>query len=184
MPYAPATFWYARPGAIWDVKPNPKEAKRPVPRAVEDIIKPRLVENAIEGETLPVLKRSGGVTEIQNIPRFRWSNNRQLWWRNAKEQDELVMEFTVEEAGRYDVTVGLTKAVDYGIVRIDVNSQTMADSLDLYHPTVVAAEVKLGECTLRRGKNTLKVTILGANPSAVKNHMFGLDYILASKRAE
>lgn len=37
---------------------------------------------------------------------------------------------------------------------------------------------------LRRGKNTLKVTILGANPSAVKSHMFGLDYILASKRSE
>ena len=184
MNYAPATFWYARPGATWDVMPNPTEAKRLVPRSVEDIIKPRLVKNAIEGETLPIVQRSGGITEIQNIPRFRWSNNRQLWWRNAKKQDELVMEFTVEQAGDYDVAIGITRAVDYGIVRIDVNSQTMADSLDLYNPTVVAAEVKLGECNLHRGKNSLKVTILGANPSAVKSHMFGLDYVLARKRSE
>ena len=184
MNYAPATFWYARPGATWNVMPNPTEAKRLVPRSVEDIIKPRLVKNAIEGETLPIVQRSGGITEIQNIPRFRWSNNRQLWWRNAKKQDELVMEFTVEQAGDYDVAIGITRAVDYGIVRIDVNSQTMADSLDLYNPTVVAAEVKLGECNLHRGKNSLKVTILGANPSAVKSHMFGLDYVLARKRSE
>jgi hypothetical protein len=181
MNYAPATFWYARPGATWDVKPDPKEAKRPIPRKVEDIIKPRIVENAIEGETLPIVRRTGGVTEIQNIPRFRWSNNRQLWWRNAEKGDELVVEFTVEQAGDYDLTLGTTKAVDYGIVRVDVNSQTMAKSLDLYNPSVVAAEVKLGVCRLARGKNTLKVTILGANPSAVKSHMFGLDYILASK---
>jgi hypothetical protein len=181
MHYAPTTIWYARPAAMWDVKPDPKEAKRSIPRSVENIIKPRRVKNAIEGETLPVTLKSGGITEIQNIPGFRWSNNRQLWWRNAKEQDNLVVEFTVEKAGDYDVTLGITKAVDYGIVRIAVNSETKIDSLDLYNPSVVATEVKLPTCRLRGGKNQLKVTILGANPSAVKSHMFGLDYILAVK---
>jgi hypothetical protein len=184
MSYAPATIWYARPGATWDVKPDPKEAKRPIPQSLEDIIKPRRVKNAIEGETLPIAERTGGVTEIQNIPRFNWSNNRQLWWRNAKGNDRLVMEFTIEEAGDYDVTLGITKAVDYGVVRIAVNSQTKMDSLDLYNPSVITTEVKLPVCRLLRGKNKLQVTILGANPSAVKSHMFGLDYILASKRAE
>jgi len=183
MHYAPTTIWYARPAATWDVKPDPKEAKRPVPRSVESIIKPRRVKNAIEGETLPVTLKSGGITEIQNIPRFGWSNNRQLWWRNAKVQDNLIVEFTVEKAGDYDVTLGITKAVDYGIVRIAVNSETKIDSLDLYNPSVVATEVKLPACRLRRGKNELKVTVLGANPSAVKSNMFGLDYILAAKSA-
>ena len=184
MNYAPATFWYARPGAMWDVKPAPKEAKRPIPRTLEDIIKPRHVKNAIEGETLPITVRSGGTTEIQYIPNLSWSNNRQLWWRNAKEQDNLVVEFTVEETGDYDVTLGITKAVDYGIVRISVNSETKIDSLDLYNQSVIATEVKLPRCRLRRGKNKLQVTILGANPSAVKSHMFGLDYILAGKRKQ
>jgi hypothetical protein len=39
MNYAPTTFWYARPGATWDIKPDPTEVKRPIPRSVEDIPK-------------------------------------------------------------------------------------------------------------------------------------------------
>jgi len=183
MDYAPTTIWYARPGATWDVEPDPKEARRRVPRVLEDIVKPRLVKNAIEGETLAIAERSGGTTEIQNILHFGWSNNRQLWWKNAAEQDRLVVEFFVDKAGDYDVTLGITKAVDYGIVRIAVNSETKIDSLDLYNRSVIAADVKLPTCQLRQGKNQLQVTILGANPAAVKSHMFGLDYILATKRS-
>ncbi len=182
MSYAPATFWYARGGATWDVKPDEKEAKRSIPRSVDDIIKPRLVKNAIEGETIKIAERTGGVTEIQNIPRFGWSNNRQLWWRNAKEKDSLVLEFNIEQTGDYDVTLGITKAVDYGIVQIAVNSETKIDSLDLYNPSVIAVDLKLPVCRLNKGRNTLKVTVLGSNPAAVKSHMFGLDYILARKR--
>ena len=62
-------------------------------------------------------------------------------------------------------------------------SLPVVESLDLYNPSVLATDVKLGACTLNRGNNTLKITILGANPSAVKSHMFGLDYILANKRS-
>jgi len=61
MDYAPATFWYATGGATWNVKPNPKEAKRSIPRSVEDIIKPQLVRGAIEGERLPIVQLSGGI---------------------------------------------------------------------------------------------------------------------------
>jgi len=184
MNYAPTTLWYARPGVKWDVKPDSKEAKRPIPRSVEDIIKPRQVKNAIEGETLSILERSGGTTEIQYLPNIGWSNNRQLWWRDAKENDRLIVEFNIEEAGDYDVTIGMTKAVDYGIVRIAINSETKLDSIDLYNPSVIATEVKLSTCRLLHGKNKFEVTVLGANPSAVKSHMFGLDYILVNKRAE
>jgi hypothetical protein len=183
MDYAPATFWYARPGATWDVKPAPMEARRPVPRSATDIITTRLVKGAIEGETLSA-QCSGGVTEIQNLPQFNWSNNRQLWWRHGKEQDRLVVEFAVEEAGDYDVTLGITKARDYGVVRIAVNSETRVDRLDCYGQSVLATDVKLPPCRLRAGKNTLEVTILGANPAAVKSHMFGLDYILAKPQPQ
>jgi hypothetical protein len=182
MDYAPTTIWYARPGATWDVQPDPEEAQRQVPRKMEDIVEVRKVKNAIEGETLTIVERSGGTTEIQNLPQFRWSNNQQLWWRNGSENDRLVVEFAVEEAGDYDVTLGTTKAVDYGVVRITVNGETKIDSLDLFNRSVVATDVKLPICTLKQGKNLLEVTILGANKDAVKSHMFGLDYILATKR--
>jgi hypothetical protein len=182
MDYAPTTFWYARPGARWDVKPDTVEAKRAVPRSVESIIKPRKVANALEGETLKVAECTGGNTELQNEPQFGWSSNKQLWWKYAKEQDRLVVEFTIAKAGDYDVTLGITKAGDYGIVRVAVNGQTKIESLDCYNNGVIAVDQKLGTCSLRKGKNTLEVTILGANPDAMKSHMFGLDYILAQKR--
>jgi len=184
MSYSPTTLWYARPGANWDVKPEPKEAERPIPRSVEDIIKPKMVKNAIESENLKILECSGGTTEVQYIPTIGWSNNRQLWWKNAKENDHLVVEFNIEQAGNYDITIGITKAVDYGIVSIAVNSETKIDSMDLYNQSVIAEDVKLPPCRLERGNNKLQVTILGVNPSAVKSYMFGLDYILANKRAE
>lgn len=183
MNYAPTTFWYARPGATCDVEPNVEEARRPVARKVEDIVKPRRVENAIEGETLKIAECSGGTTEIQDLPQYNWSSNRQLWWRHAQEKDTLVAEFPIAGEGDYDVTLGITKARDYGIVRIAINGETKIDSLDGYNGSVIAADVKLPTCRLRQGRNRLEVTILGSNPEAVKSHMFGLDYILATKRS-
>ncbi len=182
--YAPTTFWYARPGATCDVEPNVEEAKRPVARVLEDIVKPRHVENALEGETLKVAECTGGTTEIQNLPQYNWSGNRQLWWRHANEKDKLVVEFPIEQSGDYDVTLGITKARDYGVVRIAINGETKIDSLDGYNGSVIAADVKLPTCRLRQGTNRLEVTILGAHPQAVKSHMFGLDYILATKRSK
>ncbi len=182
MNYSPTTFWYARGGAKWDVKPDVEEAKRQIPRSIEDIIKPRQVENAIEGETLTILSKSGGSAQIQNLPEHNWSNNRQLWWIDGKEGDKLAVEFAIEEEGNYDVSLGITKAIDYGIVRIAINSETKIESLDLFNKSVIAKDVKLGACKLNKGKNKLEVTIIGANLEAVKKHMFGLDYILAIKR--
>jgi len=181
MSYAPTTFWYARAGATWDVKPDAMEAKRPVPKTVEDIIKPRVVEGAIEGEKLSVAERTGGVTEIQNIATYNWSRNAQLWWRDGKVNDTLTVEFDMDKAGEYDVTLGITKAIDYGVFRIEINGETKAESADFFNQSVVARDIKLGPCKLLKGKNKLKATIIGANPSAVKKHMFGLDYILPTK---
>jgi hypothetical protein len=182
MSYAPTTIWYARPGTTRDVKPSPKEAKRAIPRKVEDIVKPRRVKNALEGETLTLGTCSGGSTEIQNIPQFNWSDNRQLWWKHGKIGDSLQVEFPAKEAGRFDVMLGTTKAVDYGLVSMAVNGQTVIDSTDLYHSSVTAVDMSLPGCPLVKGKNILKITILGANPSAVKSHMFGLDYLLISNK--
>ncbi len=38
MNYAPATFWYARPGARGNVKPDPKSAALPVPKQRSDVV--------------------------------------------------------------------------------------------------------------------------------------------------
>ena len=112
---------------------------------------------------------------------FRWSGDRQLWWRDAKPGDCLVLELPVETAGSYRVRANLTKANDYGIVRVKLNDQAVESTIDRYHPSVKHDLVELGKFTLKAGPNRLEVEIEGANAKAVKRHMFGLDYLKLEK---
>jgi len=175
--YAPATLWYARPGATCNVKPDPKTAALPVARKRSDIIEVFRVKGAIEGEDLAVKKKTGGITEIQNIPQFRWSEDGQVWWRDAKVGDRLVIEFPVAKRGRFEVVANLTKAVDYAIVDVAVDDYP-AKRFDRFHTSVTHDKLSLGTFELREGAHRLNVEITGANEKAVKRYMFGLDYLL------
>lgn len=181
MNYAPATFWYARPGARSNVQPMPAEARRPVAKVFEDVVEIKRVKGALEGEACRIQRKSGGTTQIQSIAHFEWSGNKQLWWIDAAPGDELILEVPVKRAGTYAVKAALTKAVDYGIVKITLNGQILSEKLDLYNPSVITPAVDLGPCKLKQGLNKLVVRIVGANPQAIKRHMFGLDYLLLKK---
>jgi hypothetical protein len=181
MNYAPTTFWYARPGAQCNVQPDPESAALPVARQRTDVVEVMRVPGAIEGETLKIAEKSGGITEVQDIPMFRWSGDRQLWWRDAKPGDRLVLEVPVEGAGTYRVAANLTKANDYGVVRIKLNDQAVETAFDRYHPSVSHDLVPLGRFTLKEGTNRLEVEIEDTNPQAVKRYMFGLDYLKLEK---
>ena len=175
--FAPASFWYARPGASSNVKPAPEEAKRPVAKNLEIVVKK--VEGALEAESFKILQADGGTTEIQDGSfSFKWSGNKQLWWKYADINNKLVLEFPVKKAGTYEIIAALTRANDYGIVKIAVNGQVKIETLDLYNSTVIAKEISLGKSQLKKGANQLEVTIIGANPKAVKSGMFGVDYLL------
>ncbi len=178
MHFSPTTFFYARPGARSNVKPSPEDAKRPVPRKVDDVAVVYRLEGAFEGESLEISELTGGKTEIQHNLREGWSNNRQLWWRDAAVGDELVLDLPAVEPGKYEVLVNLTKAVDYGIARFYLNETKLGDALDLYNPSVITTGSKsLGKITLKSGSLKFRVKIVGANPNAEKRHMVGLDYI-------
>ena len=75
----------------------------------------------------------------------------------------------------------LVKAADYGIIKIAVNDQILVEKLDLYNQGVITTEIPLGRAPLKQGANEMKITLTGANPRAVKRHMFGLDYLLIKK---
>jgi hypothetical protein len=181
MNYAPATFWYARPGATWNVEPDPKTAAEPVARKRSDVVEVLHVPGAIEGEGLKIVEETAGTAEIQEIDRFRWSGDQQLWWRDAEPGDRLVLEFPVEEAGTYRVQANLTKAVDYGIVRLTLNGQPGVETFDRYATSVAHDLLQVGEFELKKGRNVLVVEITGAHPKSVKKHMFGLDYLKLKK---
>ena len=178
MDYAPTTFWYARPGASCNVEPDPETSRREVTLRQEQIVEVRQVKGAIEGESLKVVDITAGKIVIQNIPKFRWSNDRQLWWIDGTVGDKLAVEFPIKQAGRYKITAGMVKAPDYAVVTLSVND-VPAGRFDLYHTTVDQAPKELGVFELKAGANRLVVEITGTNPKAFERYRFGLDYLLA-----
>lgn len=178
MHFSPTTYFYARPGAGSNIKPNPEDARRKVPRTIEDVAIVHRIDGAFEGENLKISKITGGKTEIQHNLREGWSNNRQLWWRDGSPGDELVLDLPEAEAGTYEVFVNLTKAVDYGIVQFYLNEVELGGKIDQYNRSVITTGNKsLGRAALKGGAVKLRIKIFGANPSAEKRHMVGLDYI-------
>jgi putative heme-binding domain-containing protein len=140
------------------------------------------VAGAIEGEAIKVLEKSGGDAGAQAMGNFklgRWSGNSHLWWTGAKPDDKLVLSVNVPQAGKYEVFVALTKAIDYGIVTLAIDNGKPSPPLDMFNDGVVnSPPISLGVHELSAGEHKLVVTIVGANAKAVKNHMFGLDYVV------
>ena len=113
----------------------------------------------------------------------KWADDNQLWWTGAKPGDKLQLRLKVDATGLYAVEACLTKAVDYGIVQLSIDDQKLGAPIDLYHNGVVpTGPVALGKIALTEGDHVLTVEIVGANPSAVKGYMFGLDQVLLHKQ--
>jgi hypothetical protein len=169
--YAPSAFWYARPGARWNVEPDPASAVLPV--SIAQVFR---VPGAIEGEKLRIVEKTGGITEIQDTGQFGWSDDQQLWWRDGKVGDRLVLEFHVKKTGMYRVVANLTKAVDYGIVKVGVDGEPPKE-FDRFHDAVKHDSLELGTFKLVKGPHRLVVELVGVNEKAVPRYMFGLDYL-------
>lgn len=146
------------------------------------------VSGALEGEALKLGKQSGGDARPQTMGNFRkgqWSGTSQLWWTGAKVGDRLELTLPVTVEAEYEIYTVLTKAPDYGIVRLSLDGKQIGDRYDLYDPEVVTSGVlSLGKHHLAAGEHTLQVEILGANPQAVKAYMFGLDYVYLARKVE
>ena len=74
----------------------------------------------------------------------------------------------------------MTTASDYATVAIWVDGNRLEPEFDLYdYPGVqTTGLLTLGMQTLDAGVHTLTFEIVGANPSAKKAYMFGLDCVL------
>jgi hypothetical protein len=174
--YAATVYWYLAPGG--------KDPYLPVPVAERTnyFVQPaaRTIPGAIEGEQMKIISKTGGHLQVQDMTPWgeKWSNDAQLWWTDAKPGNRLELAFLVAKAGTYQLLAQFTKAVDYGIVQLSLDGKKLGPPVDLFHDGVVpTGEIDLGTRELSAGEHTLMVEITGANPKAVKNFMFGLDYL-------
>jgi hypothetical protein len=140
------------------------------------------VSGAIEGESMKVLRVSTGKVGPQDMTRFRkgkWSGGSQLFWSSAKPRARLDLEFEISKAGNFDIEAHFTTARDYAIINVLLDSKALGEPIDLFdHPDVSTTGVlKLDQRELKAGKHKLTLETIGANESAVKKYMVGLDYL-------
>lgn len=176
--YSAVAYWYSQAeGDSFTVVPVERRGidRPPQWRIFE-------VEGAIEGESLRVLRVTGGVADPQDMGFFTtkerlWSRESHLWWRGGVPGDKLYVSVPVPASGTYRVVGAFTKARDYGIAQLSMGEVVLGGPIDFYHPEVVpTGEIELGEAALKAGNAILVVEIIGANPRSV-GHMFGLDYL-------
>ena len=174
--YAGTVYWYLAPGGKDPYEPRPISERL----GYWSDITLFSVKGVIEGERLKVLSKTGGNANEQTLEGFEgdWSGDSQLWWTGAKPGDRLDLAVPVSKAGKYGVTVALTKAIDYGIVQLSLDGEKLGGRIDLYHEGVIpTGPLQLGTRDLLAGEHKLGVEIVGANPKAQPSYMFGLDYI-------
>ncbi len=107
----------------------------------------------------------------------RWSGNAQLWWTGAKIGDRLIADFEVTTEAKF-LHVVLTKARNYGVVKLLVDDKVIAEKIDLYSTDVRTTGVLSYDASnLKSGKHTLSLEIVGTNPQSLPAHMVGIDYL-------
>jgi hypothetical protein len=194
--YSPCTFWYARPGATCDVKPDIAAAKTGWPRSPERP-KPFAIAGAIECEGMRINALTPGLpTEHQGMQAYvaalptgsdgatakGWSHDKHLWVK-AKSMGELIeLAIPTEGTDAVRVTLYATKSWDYGIVQFSVNGVACGGPFDLFSGSSGKVEpsgaIDLGVHTPRNGKLVLRAEVVGKNPASLGTvSYFGLDCV-------
>lgn len=151
------------------------QSSRQVPLPVEG-------EILVGDEQLKVAEVNRGTVEKQSMLHFKedsWTENSQLWWKQGKAGDRIVLQFESPLEGSYRMFAVFTKAHDYGIFRVNLNGETVLEKVDLFNKgsVITTGEMDLGERRLKAGLNQLVVELLGDNPEASRGMMFGIDHL-------
>lgn len=170
---------YVQGPAARKATPNPK------PAVAAGLVIPKL----IEAESLVVKSRQGAFEFIlqgtTDFPRGGWSRNGQMFAMNASAKDAIEFALPVKEPGRYRLSVFLTKAVDYGIVRFSVDGKPAGKPIDLYSggtDVVPTGAIALGSYALQGKNDTLRLEVIGHHPENRAPHFqFGIDGIVLEK---
>lgn len=172
--FARTIYWYAAPG---DTEPVDLDRSKILPAYIEPI-KP--VEGAIEGEKMKIAQMTGGTADVQG-GFVETSRGEQLWWRNMKEGDRLVLKVPVPADGTYEVVGNFCMNQDYGIHALRFNGIALSAPIDFWDSSLKWKKVGLGTYDLKAGEVELEVVCRGSRQGALPSSMFGLDYLTLRK---
>ena len=174
--HAPVTYWYMVPGGTSHIVPDTAGVQEAVALRRSDIVSPWIRNGRLEGENLVFNGASGGNFEYQHIPRFKWSEDLQLFWKGGKAGDHLDLLFYSADSMTVPVTAAITHARDYGIFRFELNGKPVPGQHNLFNEEVTTRELPLGTLPILKGKNQLRVYVTGTSGIDGKA-FFGIDYL-------
>ena len=114
----------------------------------------------------------------------QWSRHAHLLW-DGKQGDVLRLPFLVRFDSKYDISLRLTKAPDYGVCNINLDGRKISAAVDCYAGQVeIAPLLKLGVHRLTKGVHYLELNLVGANAQARPfkekgRYLLGVDYLKA-----
>lgn len=143
-----------------------------------------------EAEELTVVGKSHDYPfvsqDMRVFPWGNWSQGKQMLAKIAKPDSWIEFKFKVKEKGVYRIHVHLTRASDFGIVKVYVNSISKSGDIDLWsgeNGHVWSQPFDIGKYLLVKGDDhRIKVQVIGRNPNNAKPHFFfGIDGIRLEK---
>ena len=126
---------------------------------------------------------TGGYLVRQDMTGFGagWGGGAQLFWRPAESagtEPHLLTEFSVQQAGNYDLLLYYTRAPDFGQFNVYFDGKKLV-SLDGYGPQVGLNQVLLGRYPLAGGRHELAFEVTGKSPRST-GYIVGIDRLQLS----
>jgi len=140
----------------------------------------------VEAETLLMPGKylvNGGKIAVQGMTGFGqgWGGGRQLFWSGGSPGAVLDLIVDVATPGRYDVTLFLTRAPDYGNFQVEVDGKPSPVSFEGYARRVVpSGAVRAGMFQLAHGPRKISLMITGKSPQST-NYYVGIDRIVLTQ---
>lgn len=174
--YAPATFFYIKPGGDILINPDIEGVQQKVALKREDIISPWIEDGTIEGENLIEISREIGNFGFPWNDQYGWSSDQLLLWRDISPGNELHLGFKSSESGFRNITAILTTGSNYGIFEISFNDSEPL-SYNSHNPEGIGlSEFPVGTHYINQGMNDIVIRMVATGPGQNRGS-FGLDII-------
>jgi hypothetical protein len=168
--YTSVAFWY-------QTHPHP-----PFPTLPDDLLPivptpiPH-IPDMIEAEGIASPAVTGGDLSVQEMDGYdgTWSGDQQLFWMADKLEEKLTLTIDSPKEVDADLVGYLTKAADYGTIRVSLNDQASAVPFDGYADHVTASgPVQLGKFHFLKGPNHVVIAVTGKNDRSA-GYFVGID---------
>ncbi|WP_344664582.1 ricin-type beta-trefoil lectin domain protein [Catenulispora yoronensis] len=149
------------PFQLWSCLDNPNQHFT-APTAVGDVQRAE-AESIWGSATGGTMVKQGGCCNIA------WSNNAQEQFISTAAGSTMTLDYYVPNAGLYQVTPTMSKAVDFGTVAVAVDGAALATTMDGYNSTLIATPFTFGTVNLTAGIHHFTFKITGTNAASTGN---------------